>query len=631
MADKVKCRQGHENPTGYNFCSTCGEKISGGEVSCPHCNVGNDSGANFCAACGRPMREGRSADVQGMLWKRAVDDFATRVDVEDLHGILKKGLIVEQGTKALLFVNGALAETLMPGKYDLGGLASKLKNFDLTKTSTAILVDSGDVELGLDISNIYTKDPLNIDVSCKVIAQTDNPTLFFNNVMKGRKSYLLSELRSSLYNEMQNALNEIIGKKSVTDLNSDLTLKKQFEVGVENHLKTTFQRSGISFVQLRTIDYRFKDYDEIRGTHEQAFLLVSKDEAELQKRKRLFDVYDQGQLQEIFAETKEVEYREKRQKLWAEMRQLVNSDKMNDIKSADDLKAFIHEIDKGKLLRDEEIKDLTNTFDQSGLKRKFLLEKIGIEQRLEKERMDLVGKEENLLAQWEVKAKRERKDLDDRISKQKDIKTAEREIELEEAKNKASIKDQERDGDQKDLDMGLSALERMKKMKTQQKRDEMDIEAERLKRLSEVGIEALITASGKEQAEMLKELKKTEILKEMTEQQILALAAQGNPDVAKAIAESNSAVIQEKLLRERLADKDNSIKTMQDMFNKSLETQRDASVGVAQGGRVVYPPSGQEGTFGAGGETVICTKCKARIILTPGLKFCKNCGGNLFE
>lgn len=183
MAETVKCRQGHENQLGDNFCRFCGERLSGGQLKCPSCGTINNSDANFCGKCGKSLRGDRPADIEGMRWQRGIDDFATRVDVEDLPGVLKKGIIVEQGTKALLFINGALAEILQPGRYDLGGPASKLKNFDPYRTGTAILVDSGDVELNLNITGIYTKDPLNIDVTCKVIAQIENPTLFFNNAI----------------------------------------------------------------------------------------------------------------------------------------------------------------------------------------------------------------------------------------------------------------------------------------------------------------------------------------------------------------------------------------------------------------------------------------------------------------
>lgn len=650
MADKVRCSQGHENQVGVNFCGVCGEKISGGQIKCPSCGTTNDSGASFCGKCGNPLRGPSSADIKHMRWQRDVDDFATRVDVEDLPGILKKGIIVEQGTKALLFINGALAEILQPGMYDLGGLAGKLRNFEPYRTGTATLVDSGDVELQLNITGIYTKDPLNIDVTCKVIAQIENPTFFFNNVMKGRKNYLVSELRGSLYDEMHNAFNETIGKKSVSDLNWDLSLKREFEVFVERHLGTTFQRIGLKFIQLRTIDYKFKRYDDVKKVYEEAFLLVSQDEAELQKRKRLFDVYDQTQLQDIIEQTKEVQYREQRQKVWADMRALVNSDKMNEIKSADDLEAYLHEINKGKYLREDEVQELLNTFKQSGLRRAFLLQKIALEQDLEYKRIQLVGAEENELAKFEVEAKRRRREIEENIRNQTDIKAAERGIKVEDAKAEGTVKDIEREGDQKDLDMGLTALERMKKMKAQEKREEMNIETERLERLSKLGIEALITASGEEQAKILADLKKTEMLKGMSDDQILAMGAKDSPELAKAFQEKFkglSAQKQEELYKQMMSQKDSSMKVMQEMFNKALETQRDATVGVAQGGKVVYPPHGYmgSGSPGPGGpgfynvnmstggaeKVMICKKCKHENVYNPDRTRCTNCGQDLFD
>lgn len=662
MTETVKCSQGHENRSGNNFCAMCGERLSGGKATCPHCGTTIDSGSNFCEKCGKSTKEAKPTDLKlEMRWQRGLDDFATRIDVEDLHGTFKKGVIVEQGTKALLFINGALAETLQPGMYDLGGISSKIKNFDLYRTGSAILVDSGDVDLAMNMTGIFTKDPLNIDVTCKVIVQIENPTFFFNNVMKGRRSYLISELRGSLHTELHNALNEAIGQKSANELNWDLSLKRQFEVSIENHLRTTFQRNGLNFIQLRTVDYCFKRFNTVKGILEETFLLVSEDEAELQKRKRLFDVYDQTQLQAIIEETKEVEYRAKRQKVWADMRALVNSDKMNEIKSVDDLEAYIHEINKGKHLREDEVQELLNTFKQSGLRREFLIEKIGMEHDLEREkhrielnRLGKVGEAEDELAVFEVKAKQERRDFEERLARArigKDVKDVEREVWLDDEKAKASAKDLEREGDQKDIGMGLSTLERMKKMKTQEKRDEMDIETERLERLSKLGIEALITASGPDQAKILADLKKTETLKGMTEDQILAMGAAHSDELAKAFQEKFkglSAQKQEELYREMMKQKDTSMATMQEMFNKALETQRDATVGVAQGGKVVYPPHGYSGLgpSGPGGtgfynvnmetgtrevEFIICKKCKVKIRLKPDLKFCPECGDKIFD
>lgn len=193
-----------------------------------------------------------------------------------------------------------------------------------------------------------------------------------------------------------------------------------------------------------------------------------------------------------------------------------------------------------------------------------------------------------------------------------------------------------------EVDMGLNALERIKKIKAQEEREKMEIETERIKRLSGMGISALISASGEEQAKLLVELQKTEMLKGMSEKQILAMAEKGDGKVAMAIFQSDSAFVQEKLLRERITDKDQAIKTMQEMYNKALETQRDATIGVAQGGKVVYPPYGM-GRGGAGGpdfynvsmesgggkeKVIICSKCKTEVPL--GQKYCSNCGNEMF-
>jgi hypothetical protein len=693
------CSQGHENKEGAKFCNKCGDRLEGGQINCPHCNTEVDSKAKFCNKCGKNVRD----EFKGLKWQREVDDFATRVDVESLESVLQKGIIVEHGTRALLLKDGALSATLEPGRYELksfvqalrdsvvkgaGNVVSGVTSFFskvaaesvdktvelmVTNNCTVILVDAGDVELQLNMTGIKTKDPLDIDVTCKVIAQIENPAFFFTNVIKGRKNYLISALRGSLYDELGNALREVVGTKSVTDLNYDLTLKKQFEVSVENHLRTTFQRNGLNFVQLRTVDYNFKAYSKIKGIYEETFLLISEEEAKLQQRKRLFDVYDQTQLQDIIEQGKEVEYREKRQKVWADMRVLVNSDKMNEIKSVDDLEAFIHEVDKGKLLREDEVKELMNTFEQSNMSRKFILEKIGLEQRLEAERIDMVGKEENKLAEWEVQAKKARRILEEGWRAKKDEAATNRDINLENAKTTSTVDDISRDTRDKDatvdqkidmgklgvdrekMNMGIDALGRMKEMKTKEKRSEMEIEAERLERLSKVGIEALISASGKEQAEMLKDLKKTEMLKDMSEEQILAMGAANSKELAEAFKEKFkglSAAKQEELYKEMMQQKDKSMDTMQQMFNKALDTQRDATVGVAQGGKVVYPPYGGPGYppggggpggpgfynvnmgAGVGGSEkvfVICPVCKTKVELKVGSNFCTNCGHNFDE
>jgi len=700
----MNCRE--DNKKGANFCRNCGARLSGGKIRCPGCEALIDSDSRFCPECGTIIagvptgkKEEPTGEMVGLRWKRGSDDFAKRIDLERTESALQRGVVVEEGTRALLVSNGVLKATLEPGKYDLKTFTDALKESvirgggnivagvagwfsaeakdSVDKTvevlvynpSTVLLIDSGDVELDLNIDEVYTNDPLMIDIACNTVLRLEDARLFFVNVMKSRETYSITDLRNSLIGEIQNAFNEAIGQKSVKELHSNLSLKQEFENVVKEHLNRTLGQSyGLRFFQLRTIRYRNNRYDKIKGVNEETFLLVSESDARLSQRKRLFDVYDNEQLQVIFEETRKVQHTAQRQKVWADLRALVNSDKMNEIKSADDLEEYVHEINKGKYLREDEVSELLSGFEQSGKKRAFLLEKIDMEHELARERhgielrkTQMVGVEENELAAWEVKAKRERREFEEALQRtriKKETLGVEREVRIEDAKADSDVKDLEREGDQKDLDMGLSAVERIKKMKAQEKREEMNIEAERLERLSKVGIEALISSSGKEQAEMLKELKKTEMLKGMTEEQILAMGAANSKDLAEAYKEKYkglSAEKQEALYEKMMAQKDNSMKTMQEMFNKALETQRDATVGVSQGGKVVYPPIGSfgpSGPLGPGGsgapgfynvnmesgtkeeelETIWCGgDCKKRVKVKPGSKFCPICGKKFFQ
>ena len=534
MAQTVKCSKGHINSEGNNFCLTCGEKI-GNTFTCEHCGKTTDAGAKFCGHCGKPTGGNVAAEIKGMKWKRAADDFALRVDTEDLPGVLQKGLVVEQGTKALLFINGALAETLQPGMYDLGGLLVKLRRFEPYRTATAILVDSGDLEFKFAINDVFTKDPLKIDISCSVVIQLDDPILFFNNVMKGRERYSVSEFKSALYDELQNAFNELIGNSSVTELNWDFSLKRQFEVSIENHLKITFQRYGLNFIQLRTIDYCFREYNKIRGIYEEVYLLVSEEEAKLQKRKRLYECFNEQQLQEIYEATKATDiYRKmsaaKIAQKWAETedysglsevrkaqaraeaaddlgvkgvaadkeieewilaaqtRKKIKEHILDKTKSDEEIEQFLTEVEKSKFLRSEELKELKRTYGEKDvdheLRRQFALKKLDLEQELEYESIRLLGKEglekDILKAQLEQRRLASEAEIDDirfRSSAARQIKIdeamAQLQIDLAQARTEAEKGKLKVEYDRLNHDNRLLTYAKMKAEKRKDEREKL--------------------------------------------------------------------------------------------------------------------------------------------------------------
>ena len=211
--------------------------------------------------------------LTGNRWARRVEDFATKVEVDDVEGFFKKGLLVEAGTKAIFFVNGAYSGILDPGKYEMGGLLQKIKNVFNSKSTTAVLIDAADVELRVPLGGLQTSDPIKLAAECRMVIQLDNPTQFFENVMKGRQNYPLTELRS-LSGRRVAQLRAGVRRRASRSRNcpANLAFKQRDRAGVAQHLAKTFGRTGLAFIQVRVFDFRHPRLDALNDTKEEYWL-----------------------------------------------------------------------------------------------------------------------------------------------------------------------------------------------------------------------------------------------------------------------------------------------------------------------------------------------------------------------
>lgn len=615
-------------------------------------------------------------------WKRAEGDFAVRVDLETIRGVFQKGVVVEPGCKALIIVDGALAETLQAGEYTEGGIAARLRNFDLTRSATAIIVDAGDVELTFDLPGLMTRDPMQIDVRADLVIQVDDPILFYTNVMKGRTALSRQELERRFGLEIQNSLQETIGQRTVEELNTDLSLKRQFELAVGQHLERTFARAGFGFVQFRTIDYRYRGFDGVRGIREDFYLQVTRDEAQLAGRKRLFDVHDRNELQAIFEDTRKLERQVVAQRERARLARELNPLTIDEQKSVEQMEQFLLEMEKGRALRAEELDEFKRVLrekrEDAESARVFLLKRVDLQRELEYERVRLLGRSELELELLEAQGRLRQGQLDMEL-KEDDERRAhvrtqtlrdhqgalERELattrtELEKRRIVAEIQrigieikklyDETKLATRvkRQLELGMAKLkvrEEKIRLSLAHRREGMRIEedakdrrAERrvriIREMAGASVEALIAVSGEEQGRMLADLKRLEVAKGLSEEQLLALAAEKNPALVTAFEKKFEGLGKEELelmydrwMKDKDRAKDEMSRTMQEMFNKALDTQRDVSVAAAGASRPTVVTSGGVGgttvVGGVGAGTFRCTYCGAELV--PGAKGCHMC------
>jgi phage-related tail protein len=195
-------------------------------------------------------------------------------------------------------------------------------------------------------------------------------------------------------------------------------------------------------------------------------------------------------------------------------------------------------------------------------------------------------------------------------------------------------------------------MKRLEKAEEQRKA-ERQFELDRLEKLGSLGTEALIAASPAEQGRILADLKKNEIFKGMSEDQILALAAKDSPEVARALAEKFKALAEgkatereremyDKLLSEKDAREratieawDKSSARAKETTERALDRMAETAQAFAkgQGGTpvIITGPGGGQ-TFVAGGpaspaakaDTKNCPNC-GRVVAAES-RHCQHCG-----
>lgn len=352
---------GTQNPRDAKFCKQCNTPLGGGKRTCGVCGTANPSDARFCQECGRPMDEAETPQIVNDRWATTEQDFAVRVETNDLPGLLKKGINVEAGTNAMLLENGANVGVVPPGSYLLDSFSQRFGNFfrgGMPKSLTALLVKVVPTDLVFDLQGLFTKDPLSVGVSVTLQVEVEEPGKFLVNMLRGRERMSVQTLQAYLEPEVEAVANRWLRTHTIDELTDDFSLSAKFELALEEALRQSFSQSGLRFLQVRALKVNLEVLDRINNKKSEYALLVSEDEADLQGRTPLYAVRHELDLQELARETASFEVEERKMALYQRMRLAVNSDKMDEVRTDADLRKFFDDMHWQEILDEKEREEI---------------------------------------------------------------------------------------------------------------------------------------------------------------------------------------------------------------------------------------------------------------------------------
>lgn len=753
------------------FCPHCGTPTAAPGGHCPHCGAQAAANAKFCPNCGRELGGTRAPDMRGSVWRKSPDEFAVRVEPADLRGAMRKELEVHLGQQAVLLVDGRdEGGRKGPGRYTVDSLFDRLLTLGAGVNVTALLIDGGLVSLDFALAKLFSRDHYELTGRCLFSIEVENPVAFFANVMKSSQVVKVADLRNLLFDEVRDAVQEVVGQRDVADLATvSLGMKDEIAVAMSQHLNEILTQTGLRFSGVRTAEFTHARFEELRRKREDRRL--NEQEAAEARVTETQETADQRQQMRHF---------EERAQVWEDMRRALLSDKMAGVNSDEDYKDFLAKLNARQLIRQEQLDTLAEDFAshkddrikgrahaaylaelERDYNRKqaelawrtdFTLEQMAAALRTEQQKLADEGalnstRWDNDMAalvrgaeraDWD-RAEAQKKGLFDR-GQEKDAQAHRQEMDKAQAlhrlelraietdadltdaqkRKRAEVEQQRYEAERRGIQRQIEAADFDERRRQTQAEDEDDIklaaeginllgklketklaaeekarriaredELERaaaahrqqveltaqqqthelamLQARAEMSAEALISISGPDQARVIADLKRTETMKGMTDEQVYALMAAQSPQVAQALQERFKALAAQPKEREAeirgmydrmLADiqrdreKDAELRARTEdrfhqMFGQALESQRSGMVEIAratsQGAHagapiVVMTPGGQPQVIQTGGgapvvgastgKVQVCPRCRTESPV--GEKFCSNCGHNFY-
>ncbi len=358
------------------FCPYCGQPTEVVGAPCPHCGQPVAANARFCPACGRQIGGARPPDLRGSVWRKSPDEFAVRVEPADLRGTLYKELEVQPGQQVVLLVDGRADEERQgPGRYTVDSLFERLLSLGAGRHVTGLLVDGSYVPLEFQLPKIYTQDDYEVSVRCVVGVQVSNPVAFFTNVLKSQRVLAIGDLRGFLYDEVRDAVQDVLGKQNIRELATGLGMRDSLADAVDIYLNNTLATSGLSFSGVRTVEVSHprlealrKQWEEIRLAREDADAdrtqARERKLAEVKQREELWDAQLHDEDQETREQRDKTRIYEERAAIWEQARRAIMSDEINQVRTKEDFADFLASINRRQVLRREELDILAEEFDQ---------------------------------------------------------------------------------------------------------------------------------------------------------------------------------------------------------------------------------------------------------------------------
>ena len=410
-----KC--GNEVAEGKKFCGKCGNPMgaaapaSAGSVICSKCGAPVTHGKKFCGKCGTPVVstpstgsgtaeiDGKSAEMvqsAGFIhWNILPGQLAVKIDEKDIMGYKDcKGFVVQDGTKAVFFADGVLADELAGGKYpfkDMGiqqdgavkAFFKKIAGF-FTGKGYSLIDNAASIVIVLirdtSFPLIFTEKDMptagvRTEVAVHALAKISNIIQFYKGMLLDSSFVSFEKVAASLQVAVRTILEETVNGVDPDSISSNAQMRQSILSSLQTKVSEIYPYITVENVLRLTATNT--ELEEIRKMREELYI-SEKELVELSKRNNFLNRLNDEKNQQFLHEAQSAADftaamgKIDQQNLLTEDEKAKFADmlywqrKLREAQNADEGNAALSKLEQNGLLREEEIATLKADIAQRG-------------------------------------------------------------------------------------------------------------------------------------------------------------------------------------------------------------------------------------------------------------------------
>lgn len=299
-------RCGNRVKKAARFCNKCGTPAPGGWWKCPSCGkwVGNDS--HHCWNCATPLHPGRRANLAGGIWRKNPGVFAEKFEVGDLGKLLRDGIRIEPGTRAILLDGGRFKDVLETGTHNLDSLANRINHWGSPPPRTVVLVNAAETVFPLRIQELRSAEEFELDFYGEVILRFSekHADRFLENLMAHREELAFAEVTARLESEIRHAVDSFTNTTQIEDIVKDPDRRIHLEDRIQKTLEKACESLGIAVVRVSSAEFYGEAYEKLRKMAGDA----EAKRREVEFSRRLLELSNREQMDRFHSEAELEEY-----------------------------------------------------------------------------------------------------------------------------------------------------------------------------------------------------------------------------------------------------------------------------------------------------------------------------------